>query len=144
LPIAALVQSPNPYQAVKVLVDPPPKTSIPWPSVRGVVKARNLARREHLSLQYYGAFGNYVQLASGVQPVGLVNVPPAAPKNRKATSTDCQYLAAHPSSMLVVDVGTAAIYGKTICGNYFRTPSRVAEPLSIYTHRQAGPGHKGP
>jgi hypothetical protein len=135
LPIAALVQSPNPYQAVKVLIHPPPKTSIPWAKVDGVVQARDLARREHLSLQYYGAFGNYVQLASGVKPVALVNVPPAAPDNRKPTSTDCEYLAAHPSSLLVVDVGTAAIYGRTICGNYSQTTNRIAEPYSIYTHK---------
>lgn len=132
IPVAGLVQTPNPVEAVRDLIHPPPHSSIVWPSTAGVVSARKFAHREDLSLQYFGGFGNYMQLASGVRSVVLVNAPPADPNDRKRNSLDCQYIAEHPSSLLVVDVGTSQLYGQSICGRYRRSSNELASPYVLY------------
>jgi len=139
LPIAAVVQTPNPVQAVTDLIEPPPHSAIEWPSTEGVARAKQLAGKTGLSLQYFGGFGNYMELATGVKSVALVNVPPADPNDHKRNSTDCDYLAGHPSSLLVVDAGTAKLYGRSICGTYRRSLNGVAAPYILYATTTAQP-----
>jgi hypothetical protein len=128
LPFGAMLQTENPVEAIQILRHAPPGRSFGWPSVSGVVAAREFAAHQHQTLSYFGAWGNYVQLATGVNSVALVDHPPAESTVTKG-SIDCSYIRQHLSGLLVTDTD----FGAYICGVYTVTPVAVAPGVFLYS-----------
>jgi hydrogenase/urease accessory protein HupE len=138
LPLATVLASANPVTAVQILTNPPPGTSFTWQSVvvNRLKYVRAYASAHGGSIAYFGDYGNYVSLATGVASVSITNAPPA--DGTKPSGFDCLYLASHMSTYLAVDPTMYPIFGSNICGLYRLVVVKKLDPWLVY-HRVGRP-----
>jgi hypothetical protein len=117
------LQTPNPVLATRTLLHAPPyygyKAILPGIPLAEVGVVRSLAGKDHERVSYFGEFGNYVQLLTGVQSVSLFNDPdPDFFENSTTMSYGCSYLAVHGTDWLLVSPEIDAGFPTSICGLY--------------------------
>ena len=137
LPMSTILQTPNPVDAFKVIGNPPAGVGIVWPSTAGLQLAYSALRkglppgqRTPLSVAYYGQWGNYVTLATGVPSLAIGDTPPV--DGTLPTGADCQYLAHQKTQILIVDSPTVAQYGASICGIFQHTTTTLYNTWVVY------------
>ena len=137
LPLATTLQTPNPIKTFQVILNPPPGVGVVWPSTAGLqatfnamVKSLPVGRRKSGSVAYYGQWGNYVTLATGIPSLAIGDIPPV--DGTGPTSTDCKYLMGKPVQILILDPPTVAQYGTSVCGIFQQTTPSAYAPWVVY------------
>jgi len=135
LSFAAILETENPVQAVRVLTSPPASTNLAFPSTTGVAVEARFAAKDRESVGYFGSWGPYVELTTGVKSFATFD---DAGGETSPTSGTCVRLRQSGPHLLVADPTTEAGYGTQICGDlYILSTQRQATPYFIYL--RAGP-----
>lgn len=118
---SSVLLTPDPVLAAKTLVHPPPMSGYTTYDLPGVLSAVDIARRytsgKPGELTYLGESFNYVTLATGVA-TNAVLFPFPLPALSSVTDIECQYLASHHSTWMVLSVNAVTAFGRNVCGMY--------------------------
>jgi len=127
LPFASLLLTPNPTIEMKRLNQT--DTALGWPkptitaSVADAKAAAAYAKANNLSIAFFGASSDFVQLESGVKSASIFNSPFDLTIGQKAAQTACDYIyKINPDVLVVSDEGAALFQftGKTLCNVYIQ------------------------
>jgi hypothetical protein len=135
LPFAAILQTENPITTIQELQTPNYwyHIQIEFPSVAGLEAGRAYADKHGKTVGFFGDWGNYMQLASGVQSDNPFNV--GGNDGTATSSVTCNSLKANGADILLVDQPTMSLYGASptnpICGIYRVVHTKVAAPFSL-------------
>jgi hypothetical protein len=118
---SSVLLTPDPVLAAKTLAHPPPMSGYATYDLPGVLSAVDIARRytsdKPGELTYLGESFNYVTLATGV-PTNAVLFPFPLPALSSVTDVECQYLAGHHSTWMVLSINAVTAFGTNACGMY--------------------------
>ncbi|MDA2963236.1 MAG: hypothetical protein O3A27_05730 [Actinomycetota bacterium] len=127
IPFASLLLTPNPSVEMKRINEA--KTSPRWPkptilaSVSDAKIAADYAKGAGLSLAFFGASSNYVQMESGVKSVSILNSPFDLFMSEQTVQTSCDYIfKINPDTIIVSDEGANLFRfeGNTLCNTYIQ------------------------
>lgn len=125
LAFATLLLSPNPAietKRIKEGAESPrwPKESV-VASVKDVEAAKIYANKNKLSLAFFGASSQYVELETGVESVSILNSPFDLVMSQQTVTTSCEYIfSLNPDAIVVSDEGQQLFRfeNQTLCNKY--------------------------
>ena len=127
LPFATLLLTPNPAVEFKRLNQSNAELGWPKPTITASVAdakaAAAYAKSNNLSIAFFGASSNFVELESGVKSASIFNSPFDLTIGQKAAQTACDYLyKINPDVLVVSDEGANLFQfeGKTLCNVYIQ------------------------
>ena len=135
LPFATLLLTPNPAVELKRLNQTNAELGWPKPTITASVAdakaAATYAKSNNLSIAFFGASSNFVELDSGVKSASIFNSPFDLTIGLKAAQTACDYLSKINPDVLVVGDEGAALFqfeGKTLCNTYIQQDAPGVRP----------------
>ena len=135
LPFATLLLTPNPSIELKRLNQTDSALGWPKPTITASVAdakvAAAYAKSNNLSIAFFGASSNFVELETGVKSASIFNSPFDLTIGQKAAQTACDYLyKINPDVLVVGDEGAAMFQfeGKTLCNVYIQQDAPGVRP----------------
>ena len=119
--VASVLLTPNPILAAKQLAHPPPMSGFTTYDLPQVLSAVSIAQRytngKPGQLTYLGETFNYIAMATGVASSAVL-FPYHLPTLSSVIDIECQYLAGHHSSWMVLSINAVQVFGPSACGMY--------------------------
>jgi hypothetical protein len=129
LPLACIIAFPNPSIENDRLTNAHPNNVWPKPilgvTLKEVLIGRDYARENNKTVSFFGASGNYIKIATGVDSANILNSPWDIPVSNTAVEVGCNRLFKVDSDVLILGEEGPSLFQfnqSSLCNKYVMSP----------------------